>query len=276
MTLVVFLFLAASGAPDPGLLARPIEVSADKLELLNKEGRAIYTGHARALRDTTTVTCDTLTVFYAAGRDVSRIVAAGHVVAVDGERTAKGERATYDNLTGILVVDGNPEAQLGTRTVKGDRVTFTTGLDKVEITKAKTVAPNEGSAQGATVEIDAELLVLEDKQSTAVWSGNVHARRGPTLIKAPLLTAHYDAQGVVTHVEARGGVEATDGDKWARGQRADYDNARGVLVVTGKPEARQGPNRMRGTRITFVTGKDLLEVENATTLLQPDKHRKTP
>ena len=44
-----------------------------------------------------------------------------------------------------------------------------------------------------------------------------------------------------------------------------------MLVVTGKPEARQGPNRMRGTKITFITGKDTLEVENATTVLQADK-----
>jgi len=272
----VILALLLAAAPDAGLLARPIEVSADKLELLNKEGRAIYTGHAKAIRDTTTVTCDTLTVFYAAGHDVSRIVAVGHVEAVDGDRTATGERANYDNLTGILVVDGNPQARLGKRTVKGDRVTFTTGLERVEVTQAKTVAPSEASAQGATVEIDANLLVLEDQKSTAVWTGNVRARRGPTLIKAPELTAHYDEQGVVTQVQARGGVEATDGDKWARGQRADYDNARGVLVVTGKPEARQGPNRMRGSKITFRTGKDTLEVENATTVLQAEPKKKKP
>lgn len=267
-----------SSMPDAGLLARPLEVSADKLELINKEGRAIYTGRAKALRDTTTVTCDTLTVFYAAGREVSRITADGNVVAVDKDRTATGEHANYDNLTGILVVDGNPKARMGQRTVKGDVVTFTTGLDKVEITKAKTVAPNEGSAQGANVEIDADKLVLEDRKSTAVWTGNVRARKGTTLIKAPQLTALYDEKGTVTKVFGRGGVEATDGDKWARGQRADYDNATGVLVVTGKPEARQGPNRMRGTKITFITGKDTLEVENATTLLvqDPAKAKKKP
>lgn len=255
------------------LAAVPIEVSADKLELLNREGRAIYSGHAKAVRDATTVTCDTLTVFYGAGRDVSRIEAVGNVRATDGDRLATGGKAGWDNVTGVLVVDGEPRAVLGTRTVEGERVTFTTGLDKIEITKARTLAPAERTAQGASVEIDADLLVLEDRKSTAVWKGNVRARRGPTLIKAPELTAHYDAQGAVTKVQARGGVEATDGDKWARGQRADYDNARGVLVVTGKPEARQGPNTMRGSKITFVTGKDLLEVENATTVLRPEPRR---
>lgn len=267
------LTLLLAAAPDAGLLARPLEVSADKLELLNREGRAIYSGHAKAIRDSTTVTCDTLTVFYGAGREVERIDAAGHVDAVDSDRHATGETAAYDNRTGVLVVHGDPQAQLGERTVRGQLVTFTTGLDRIEVLQAKTIAPNESSARGSTVEIDADRLVLEGTRSTAVWTGNVRARRGTTALKAPELTAHYDAKGVVTRVQARGGVEATDGDKWARGQKGDYDNARGVLVVTGHPEATQGKNKMRGSKVTFVTGKDTLEVENATTVIQVEKKK---
>jgi lipopolysaccharide export system protein LptA len=275
----MLLAMLLAFAPDAGLLARPLEVSADKLDLLNREGRAIYSGHAKAIRDTTTVTCDSLTVFYGTGsktREVARIEAVGHVEAVDGERHATGQSATYDNLTGILTVRGDPRAQLGTRTVAGQLVTFTTGLDRLEVQQARTLAPNESSAKGETVEIDADRLVLEGTQSTAVWKGNVRARRGTTLLKAPELTAHYDAKGTVTRVQARGGVEATDADKWARGQRADYDNAKGVLVVTGQPEARQGLNRMRGSRVTFVTGKDTVEVENAVTVLQQAEKKPRP
>ena len=269
----MLLALLLATTADAGLLARPLEVSADKLELLNREGRAIYSGHAKAIRDSTTVTCETLTVFYGAGREVDRIEAAGHVDALDGDRHATGQTAAYDNHTGVLVVRGDPEGQFGARTVRGQLVTFTTGLDRVEVLKAKTVAPNESAANGATVEIDADRLVNEGTKSTAVWTGNVRARRGPTLLKAPELTAHYDGTGVVTRVEGRGGVEATDGDKWAKGEKADYDNARGVLVVTGHPEATQGKNRMRGSKVTFVTGKDTIEVEDAVTVMQVEKKK---
>jgi lipopolysaccharide export system protein LptA len=62
-----------------------------------------------------------------------------------------------------------------------------------------------------------------------------------------------------------------DGEKWARGDRAEFDNVRGVLVVTGNPEARQGPNFMRGTKVTFVVGKDTLEVENARTVFETER-----
>ena len=269
----MLLALLLATPADAGLLARPLEVSADKLELLNREGKAIYSGHAKAIRDSTTVTCETLTVFYGAGREVDRIEAAGHVDALDGDRHATGETAAYDNHTGVLVVRGDPRGQFGARTVRGQLVTFTTGLDRVEVLKPKTVAPNESAANGATVEIDADRLVNEGTKSTAVWTGNVRARRGPTLLKAPELTAHYDGTGVVTRVEGRGGVEATDGDKWAKGEKADYDNARGVLVVTGHPEATQGKNRMRGSKVTFVTGKDTIEVEDAVTVMQVEKKK---
>lgn len=272
----MLLALLLTAAPDAGLLARPLEVSADKLDLLNREGRAIYTGHAKATRDSTVVTCDTLTVFYALNREVDRIEGVGHVTATDGDRHATGETASYDNHTGVLVVRGDPQGQLGTRTVRGQLVTFTTGLDRVEVSQARTLAPNESAAKGSTVEIDADKLVLEGSQSIAVWTGNVRARRGTTLLKANALTAFYDAAGVITRVEGRGNVEATDGDKWARGEKADYDNATEVLVVTGHPEARQGQSRMRGSKVTFVTGKDTVEVEDAVTVMEVDKKKKRP
>ncbi len=62
-------------------------------------------------------------------------------------------------------------------------------------------------------------------------------------------------------------VEVVDGDRWAKGERAEFDNVAGVLEVTGSPEARQGPNTMRGTRVLFFLGRDLLQVENATTTI---------
>ncbi len=266
MTALLLVLLAT--APDAGVLARPVEVSADRLEVFNKEGRAVYTGRAKAIRDTTTVTCDVLTVFYGSARDVLRIEANGKVEAVDGDRWASGAKATYDNVNGVLVMEGDPRARSGARTVRGEKVTMITGTEKVTVTRAKTQSPSE---EGGPIEIDSDLMVVEDAKSTAVWTGNVRAKRNTTLIRAPTLIAHYDGQGNVTKVEGRGGVEATDGDKWAKGQKADYDHPTGVLVMTGKPEARQGPNRMKGTKITFVTGKDTLEVENATTVMQMEK-----
>ena len=84
ISLLVSLLLAA---PDAGALTnRPVSISAEKLELFNKERRALYTGHAKAIRDTLTLTCDRLEVFGTQSSEVQRIVAKGNVYAIDGDR----------------------------------------------------------------------------------------------------------------------------------------------------------------------------------------------
>jgi lipopolysaccharide export system protein LptA len=264
-------------APDAGaLLARPVELRADRLEVQSREQKATYVGHATAVRDGATLTCDRLEVQLDERREVKTITALGHVVVVDGDRRAEGEHATWDNATGVLVVTGQPTARQGHREVSGDVVTFTAGVDRVEIDKPRTrVAPADGGVS-SSLAIDADWLVLEQQRATATWKGHVKVTRGPTVLTTPELTAHYDERGEITRVQAKNGVEATERDRWARGQRADYDVKRGVLVVTGSPEARQGKHRMKGTRVTFFPGTDLVEVENATTVIEVDKKGSGP
>ncbi len=261
------LFLALAALPDGGLLARPVEISADSLEVRNKEHRALYRGHAKAIRDSTTLTCDELEVQYGDGKDVSRILAHRNVEATDGERWARGDEADYDNVTGVLVVRGHPLARQGVREVEGELVTFTTGTDTVVVTKAKT--RSQENAQ--RLAIDADTLTLENPASLATWRGHVRARKGPTLLLAPLVVAHYDESGAVSHVEAHGGIETTEADRWAKGRDATYDVKTGVLVVTGNPEARQGKTHVKGTRVTFTTGQDVIDVEHATTVIEVEK-----
>ena len=272
---VFALWLLLAASPDAGtLLTRPVEISAEKLEVRQKEQRAIYSGHAKAVRDTLTMTCDQIDVEYAKNNDVSRVLAHGHVEAVDGERWAAGDEADFDNTTGVLVVRGNPQARQGKRSVTGQLVTFVTGTDTVDVTTARTITTDDKGPKGnQRVQIDADQLTLKNKESTAVWRGHVKAVRGATTIRAPLLTATYDDDGNITKVEGTGGVEATEGDRWARGQHATYDATTGVLVLTGKPEARQAGNRMKGTKVTFFTGRDFIEVENATTVISKEKKK---
>ncbi len=61
---------------------------------------------------------------------------------------------------------------------------------------------------------------------------------------------------------------AVDGERWARGDHADYDTVKEVLVLTGNPEARQGTNTMRGDRVVFYVDTDLIEVERVKGVLE--------
>lgn len=261
-------------APDAGaLLDRPVEIDAEHLEVQARARKASYVGHAIVRRDGATLACDRLEVQGDEHHEVKTITADGHVVVVDGDRRAEGEHATWDNVTGVLVVTGHPSARQGPREVTGERVTFTTGVDRVEIEHPRTrVQATDGGVSDALA-IDADTLVLESPRASATWKGHVKVTRGATVLTAPELVAHYDERGEVTRVQAKGGVEATERDRWARGQRADYDVKRGVLVVTGSPEARQGKSHMKGTRVTFLPGTDFIDVENATTVIELDRKK---
>lgn len=143
--------------------------------------------------------------------------------------------------------------------------------------------PDGGTGTGARspsnlkhpVEISADKLEILARKNQAIWVGHVKARRGSTHLSCDRLVAHYTSTQEVVRLECTGGVEVTDGNRWARGARADFDNVAGILVVTGSPEARQGPNQMWGTKVTFYIETDLLEVEQARTVFEtaPATHR---
>lgn len=123
------------------------------------------------------------------------------------------------------------------------------------------------------VHIKADSFEIQGKKQEALWIGNVRAVRGRTVVTCNRLIAHYTAAQEITRIECVGNVEATHGDMWARGERADFDNVRGVLVVTGSPQARKGPNAMKGAKITFDVTRDTIAVEQAETVFESSATR---
>jgi lipopolysaccharide export system protein LptA len=124
------------------------------------------------------------------------------------------------------------------------------------------------------VQISADLITGEKTQ--AVLTGNVKVRHRTMNLRCDKMIAHYTQPRVVTRVVCTGGVQAEDGDRMARGERAEYDVTSGVLVVTGSPEARQGNTYMRGTKVRLTLGSERLEVENAVILFESPGSAPTP
>jgi lipopolysaccharide export system protein LptA len=123
------------------------------------------------------------------------------------------------------------------------------------------------------VNIKADRFEIQGKRQEASWIGHVKAIRGRTVLTCERLIAHYTRTQEITRIECDGDVEATHGDMWARGERADFDNVRGILVVTGSPQARKGPNAMKGSRITVDVARDTILVENAQTVFESSPTR---
>lgn len=115
------------------------------------------------------------------------------------------------------------------------------------------------------VNITADRFEIQGKRQEAVWSGNVKAVRGKTVLTCHRLIAHFTKSQEIRRIECVDNVVATHEDMWARGERADFDNIKGLLVVTGSPEAKKGGNRMRGQKITVDITRDVITVDKAIT-----------
>ncbi|MBN1203353.1 MAG: hypothetical protein JXB05_00325 [Myxococcaceae bacterium] len=116
------------------------------------------------------------------------------------------------------------------------------------------------------VEITAKLITGE--RSSATFTGDVRVKHRTLDLRCDKMIAFYTGAREVKRVECTGGVQAQDGDRFARGERAEYDVPSGVLVVTGSPEARQGGTYMTGTKVRLTLGSERLEVENARILVE--------
>lgn len=103
---------------------KPINVEADKLEVFQKEGRAVYTGNVIAVQGETTMKCSQLVVFFdqsktgggqtAAATDgdsLKRLECKGPVSVVakseDKTQVATGANAIYDRVAGLVTMTGN-------------------------------------------------------------------------------------------------------------------------------------------------------------------------
>lgn len=111
------------------------------------------------------------------------------------------------------------------------------------------------------IAITADRFEIQGKRQEAVWIGHVKAVRGGTVLNCERLLAHYTRAQEIKRIECVGSVEARHGDMWAAGERADFDNVAGILVVTGNPRATKGQNKMRGSKIVFDVARDVISVE---------------
>ena len=128
----------------------PVFVDCDKGRMDGSQQRFVCTGHVKMVRNTTTLTCDRSVAHYL-GKDatqITRLECFGNVVAVDGERWARGEHADYDTVKEVLVLTGNPEARQGTNTMRGDKVVFYVDTDLIEVERVKGVLESKGKEPG--------------------------------------------------------------------------------------------------------------------------------
>lgn len=139
----LFLGMAASASAQSVLknhdTYQPIDISADRLEMKQKQGRAVFRGSVEVIQGNMTLSSETLTVFYTAAKEgekpgISRLDAEGNVTLVSKTETLAGDWGVYDVDERLVTIGGNVRFTQGENELKGKRLEFdlTSGIAKLD------------------------------------------------------------------------------------------------------------------------------------------------
>ena len=114
---------AQQRAPGEG----PLDISADRGEVFDEEGRVVYTGDVNVVRGATRLRADRVEAFFnrADGggfSDLERIIATGEVFYVTEGEIGRGDRGVYDLAEGRITLTGSVVLTQGCNVSTGERL----------------------------------------------------------------------------------------------------------------------------------------------------------
>lgn len=176
LTLMAGLPALAQKAPAPGFgglgngSRGPINIDADKLDVFDKEKRAVFSGNVIAVQGDTTIKCTQMIVYYegnglptggaaatpakadakpaetkpadaksADGKPaddsaVKRVDCKGPVTVTSKDQVATGDNAVFDRVANLVTLTGNAALSQGPNVTRGQRLVYNlnTGVANVE------------------------------------------------------------------------------------------------------------------------------------------------
>jgi lipopolysaccharide export system protein LptA len=144
----------AAGFGTLGSNKEPIKIDADRLDVFDRDSRAVFEGNVVAVQGDSTMKCSTLTVHYEPRKDASgqtaptataqggapgdsairKIDCKGPVTIVSKTQVATGDNATFDRVGNKVLLLGNVALTDGPNVTRGERIVYNlnTGIANVE------------------------------------------------------------------------------------------------------------------------------------------------
>jgi len=121
------LALAAPGLAQSAPGQGPLDISADRGEVFDAEGRLVYTGDVNVVRGETRLRADRVEAFFNRSEgggfgDLQRIEAQGEVYYVTPTEIARGDRGIYDLVAGQITLTGEVVLTQGCNVSTGQRL----------------------------------------------------------------------------------------------------------------------------------------------------------
>lgn len=138
----------------------PVEVTADALEVLQAENKAIFTGNVIATQGTTNMKAAKMVVYYrggggdsgATGKGIYRIESSGNVLFTTPGETAQGDEAVYQVDTETIDLWGNVLLTRDKNVLKGTKLNYNLATGRsVLVGGAPTAEGGTGRVRGLFV-----------------------------------------------------------------------------------------------------------------------------
>ncbi len=150
VTIILIIGIFLGMGPSPAMAAEgkhpspPINISSDRMEILDKEGTVHFMGHVRAIREQMVLEADDVVVYYATEevdgkkkKVLKKIVAEGHVKVTEGDKVAIGDRAVYQRPKEIITLSGNAQIWQGKNRISGGEIVFFINENRSIVRRAK-------------------------------------------------------------------------------------------------------------------------------------------
>jgi lipopolysaccharide export system protein LptA len=170
LTTILFLTMAFSAhaankaaMPFSQNSGTPIDISADQLEIVQSENKAIFTGHVVAVQGDIRLTSEKMTVHYkqqqnnakakkgsgiAGQNSIEKIEVEQNVFLATPTETASGTSGVYDVENHNIVLNNEVVLTKDKNTLKGDHLVYDFNTGKSTITSGSGVASPGGKPKG--------------------------------------------------------------------------------------------------------------------------------
>ena len=124
----------------------PVEVSADRLEVSQQDGTAVYSGGVVVGQGDMRLAAPWVRVVYSeAGNRIDRLEARGGVTLVSGAEAAEGQEADYDIDAGTVLMRGDVLLTQGANAIASDTMLVDLGAGTAQMSgRVRTVFAGQG------------------------------------------------------------------------------------------------------------------------------------
>ncbi|GJD55267.1 LptA/OstA family protein [Methylobacterium dankookense] len=118
----------------------PIKIDADRLDVFDRENKAVFAGNVVAVQGDSTIRCSTMTVHYKRGKEkdgeadkppearpengIQKVECAGPVTVVQKDQVATGDNAVFDQAAKRIVLTGNVVLSQCQNVTRGQRLVY--------------------------------------------------------------------------------------------------------------------------------------------------------